>query len=85
MELAACIALIDRSAREVGAVGVTEPPEKESEAVLDLTRAVAHSVERKAGPIVLYALGLASAGLDEPVRLRLLTKLAEQIAAAATG
>jgi hypothetical protein len=33
--------------------------EEEQEAVLDLTRVVAHGVQRRFGPLTAYALGLA--------------------------
>lgn len=41
------------------ALGVALPHGEEQEAVLDLTRVVAHSSERHHGPLAVYALALA--------------------------
>lgn len=41
------------------ALGVALPHGAEQEAVLDLTRVVAHSSERHFGPLAAYALALA--------------------------
>jgi hypothetical protein len=41
------------------ALGVTAPDAAEQAAVLDLTRVIAHSSERRFGPLAVYALALA--------------------------
>ena len=46
------------------ALGVTLPTAAEQEAVLDLTRVVAHRSERRFGPLAVYALALALAEED---------------------
>jgi hypothetical protein len=55
------------AARDIGSV---EPlGEEETTAVLDLARVVAHAVERKAAPLVCFALGRALATADAETRL----------------
>ena len=50
----------DAGLRAIGeALGVSLPHGPEEEAVLDLTRVVAHSSERPYGPLAAYAVGLA--------------------------
>ncbi len=53
--------------------------EAEVEAVLDLTRAVAHATERKAAPLAAYALGRAMMGLSEHERLGILKEISRRI------
>lgn len=53
--------------------------DEEIEAVLDLTRAVAHAVERKAAPLAAYAIGRALASLRQEDRLRILAETAKRI------
>jgi hypothetical protein len=43
--------------------------EEETTAVLDLARVVAHSVERKAAPLVCFSLGRALADVDADARM----------------
>lgn len=57
--------------------------EAEIEAVLDLTRAVAHATERKAAPLAAYAIGRAIAGLSPSERLSILKETSRRIDAAA--
>ncbi|CAN5200941.1 hypothetical protein BH23ACT9_BH23ACT9_00650 [soil metagenome] len=47
-------------------LGTPEPSAAEREAVLDLTRVVAHSSERRFGPLTVYALALAMDGASAP-------------------
>jgi hypothetical protein len=51
-------------------IGPIEPlSEEETNAVLDLARVVAHSVERKAAPLVSYSMGRALAAGDADARV----------------
>ena len=47
-------------------LGITAPVDRD--AVLDLTRDVAHGVARPAAPLTAYLLGLAAGGADDPAR-----------------
>jgi hypothetical protein len=50
-------------------LGTIAPGPDERAAVLDLTRVVAHGVQRRFGPVAAYALGLAvPAGADPEAR-----------------
>lgn len=59
--------------------------EAEVEAVLDLTRAVAHAVERKAAPLAAYAIGRALTGLSQDERLGILKETTRRIDASASA
>jgi len=51
-------------------IGSVEPlGDEETTAVLDLARVAAHAVERKAAPLVCFALGRALASADAETRL----------------
>jgi hypothetical protein len=55
----------------------------EADAVLDLTRVVAHSSERRFAPLTAYVAGLAFAQMDErqrEARLRTLIRQAQSVA-----
>ena len=55
-------------------------PDAEREALLGLTRLAAHTSERVAGPLTVYALGMAVAGLPEADRLERIRSLAARLA-----
>ncbi len=81
MDLERCFEIVS----EAASAGTSRPVEPLSEAevtaVLDLARAAAHGVERKAAPVVCYAIGraLAEAGADD--RLALLADLVKRLEA----
>ncbi len=69
-------------------IGPVEPlSEEETIAVLDLARVTAHSVERKAAPLVCFSLGRALATADAETRLASIRAAIARIetAAGATG
>lgn len=53
----------------------------EADAVLDLTRVVAHTVERRLAPLTVYAAALGMAALDPEARIERLRALAKLMAA----
>ncbi|HEX6128000.1 MAG TPA: DUF6457 domain-containing protein [Candidatus Limnocylindria bacterium] len=63
-------------------LGVESPrlTEPEREALLDLTRLAAHTSERVAGPLTVYALGMAAAGLPDEDRLERIRNLLARLA-----
>jgi uncharacterized small protein (DUF1192 family) len=72
MDLERCYELIADLAAAQGD-GLIEPlSDEETDAVLDLARAAAHTVERKAAPLVCYSVGRVLVGLDPSSRLALL-------------
>ena len=56
----------------------------EREALLELTRLAAHTSERVAGPLTVYALGMAVAGLKVDDRLERIRSLAARLASRPT-
>ena len=69
MDLERCYGLLAdiAAAQDIGPI---EPlGEEETTAVLDLARVVAHSVERKAAPLVCFSLGRALADADADARM----------------
>ena len=82
MELTACLDLISEMLAAREHPGVVALSDEETEAVLDLTRVVAHGVERKAAPLVAFAVGRALAGQDEAARLAHLGELTAALTAA---
>jgi uncharacterized small protein (DUF1192 family) len=72
MDLERCYELIADVAARRGD-GLIEPlTDEEASAVLDLARVAAHTVERKAAPLVCYSVGRVLDGLDANARLALL-------------
>lgn len=69
MELERCYELLAGVAAGRDAGPIEPLSEEESAAVLDLARVVAHSVERKAAPLVSFSMGRALAGVDADARL----------------
>lgn len=68
--------------RELAARAGTVPlSDAEAEAVLDLTRVVAHTRERRLAPLTAYAAALALSDLDEPGRIAHLRALIGQLQA----
>lgn len=66
--------------RELAAAAGTAPlSDAEAEAVLDLTRVVAHTRERRLAPLTVYAAALAFGGLDEAARVARLRELSRQL------
>lgn len=63
-------------------LGVESPrlTEAEREALLELTRLAAHASERVAGPLTVYALGMAVAGESEETRLERIRNLSARLA-----
>lgn len=49
-----------------GLLGIPDLDDAERTAVLDLTRVVAHTVQRRFGPLAAYAVGLAADEATEP-------------------
>lgn len=69
--------------RELAAGAGTAPlSDAEAEAVLDLTRVVAHTRERRLAPLTAYAAALAFAGLDEAERIARVRALIDKFRAA---
>ncbi len=69
MDLERCYELLAgiAAAQDIGPI---EPlSEEETTAVLDLARVVAHSVERKAAPLVSFSMGRALAAGDADARV----------------
>ena len=58
------------------------PSSEETVTVLDLTRAVAHGVERKAAPLVSFATGRALAELSASDRIALIRQITARLDAA---
>ncbi len=70
----------DRLAELCERLGLPHLSAEEVTAVLDLTRVVAHGVERRFGPLTAYALGLAmSTRTDAPERAARVRRAAEQV------
>ena len=68
--------------RELAAsAGTAALSDAEADAVLDLTRVVAHTRERRLAPLTAYAAALAFAGLDEAGRIARLGALIYQLRA----
>lgn len=66
--------------RELAATAGTMPlSDAEAEAVLDLTRVVAHTRERRLAPLTAYAAALAVAELDEAGRIAHVRALIDQL------
>lgn len=82
MDMDTVLAIADTAAGD-GAAPAQRLSEAEAEAVLDLARAVAHAVERKAAPLAAYTIGRALAGLPEERRLHVLAETARHIDATA--
>ena len=65
---------------ELAATAGTAPlSDAEAEAVLDLTRVVAHTRERRLAPLTAYAAALRLGELDEAERIARLRALIEQL------
>lgn len=65
---------------ELAASAATMPlSDAEADAVLELTRVVAHTRERRLAPLTAYAAALAFAGLDEAARIARLRVLIRQL------
>jgi Domain of unknown function (DUF6457) len=65
---------------EIGEAGATLPgPERD--ALLELTRLAAHASERIAGPLTVYALGMALAGVPQEARLERIREITARLAA----
>ncbi len=82
MDLDACLALVDEVGRAAGARTVERPSSEETVVVLDLARAVAHGVERKAAPLVAFATGRALAELGAMDRIALMRQITARLDAA---
>ena len=66
--------------RELAAsAGTAMLSDAEAEAVLDLTRVVAHTRERRLAPLTAYAAALRFDGLDEAGRIARLRALARHL------
>lgn len=63
--------------------GTAPLSDAEADAVLDLTRVVAHTRERRLAPLTAYAAALAMGGLDEATRIARLRALIAMLAAEA--
>jgi hypothetical protein len=61
--------------------GTAPLSDAEAGAVLDLTRVVAHTRERRLAPLTAYAAALAMDGLDEAARIARLRDLITLLAA----
>ncbi len=84
MDLERCLGIASDAAGTAGPFAV--PTEDERTAILDFTRAVAHSSERTAAPIAAFAAGLALAGVETAMRATLLGQATAAIdAATASG
>ncbi len=81
MNLDGCLAAV----RELGGVDPAPPTEREIEALLDFTRAVAHAGERKDAPLAAFAMGLVMSGLAPAKRAELLARAAQAVDRAAGG
>ena len=55
--------------------GTAPLSDAEAEVVLDLTRVVAHTRERRLAPLTAYAAALSMGGLDEAARIARLREL----------
>lgn len=67
MDLEQCLAIA--SAAVGGGTAIAAPTPGEVDALLDLTRAVAHASERKAAPLAAFAVGAALARLAPEERV----------------
>jgi hypothetical protein len=85
VDLERCYELIADVAAGRGHGPVEPLTEEESSAVLDLARVVAHTVERKAAPLVCYSVGRVLAGVDAGSRLAMLAEAIARIEAEAAG
>ncbi len=72
MDLEQCYRTISEAASEHGLKPLEPLSDDEAAAVLDLARVVAHSVERKAAPLVSYSLGRVLGDADADVRMAIL-------------
>ncbi len=81
MDLEAALA-IARAAAGTSGPEIEGLSVEETDAVLDLTRAVAHAVERKAAPLAAYAIGRGLTDVNADDRLRILAETAARIDAA---
>lgn len=75
MDLARCYEILTAITTERHMAPVETLTTDETEAILDLARVAAHSVERKAAPLVSYSVGLALAEVDRASRLSILEDL----------
>ena len=73
----------EASGHPLGTGGAVVLESKLSGALLDLTRVVAHSQERRFGPLVAYLTGaaLAGAGLDDASAAALVLRVASRLEA----
>lgn len=68
--------------RDLAARAGTAPlSDAEADAVLDLTRVVAHTRERRLAPLTAYAAALSLADLDEAARVARLRALIRELQA----
>lgn len=81
MDLARCLEILSVVAEAHRAPKPLPLSDETTVAVLDLARVVAHGVERKAAPLVSYAVGGVLAGLDEAAQQALITDLIDRISA----
>lgn len=84
MDLEKCLAAVHEVSGASHAVPVA-PSEGEITALLDFTRAVAHSSERKDAPLAAYAIGIAMSGLRPEERAGVLSRAAQAIDRAAAA
>lgn len=82
MDMHACLALVDEVGRAAGARTIESPSSEETVVVLDLARAVAHGVERKAAPLVAFATGRALAELGSIDRMAVIRQITARLDAA---
>ena len=85
MDIERCYELLAEVAIEQGAGPIEPLNEAETTAVLDLARVAAHTVERKAAPLLCFAVGRALAALDADGRMAALTDAIARIEAEASA
>lgn len=83
MDLEQCLAIASAAVGDDTAVA--SPTPAETDALLDLTRAVAHARERKAAPLAAFAVGAALARLTPEERVVAIRAATAAIDAAQSG
>jgi hypothetical protein len=85
VDVGRCYEVLSIASARAGGGRLVAPSEAETAAILDLTRVVAHAVERKAAPLVSYSVGGALAGVDAAGRLAFIAAAIAAIEAATDG
>ena len=79
MDLERCYEILADTAEGYDVGSIEALSEEEAIGVLDLARVVAHSVERKAAPLVSFAMGRALASADADTRVASIRDLIARI------